>query len=114
MGTETPTNFPFCSAGPVLGTKFPSKIPMAMERKIHNARKRSSQPSPLNAGTLDAFEGWRDTWVSRSNSGELWGGEDDPLVSLEVSRFAMVMGGASYFLSFSSKLLKQFVDFVDC
>ncbi len=48
MGTKTPTNLPFCKAGPVFGTKFPSMMPIA----IHSARKRSSHPRPLNAETL--------------------------------------------------------------
>ena len=53
MGTETPTNFPFCNAGPVFGTKFPRRIPINMARKIHSARNRSSNPRLLNADVFD-------------------------------------------------------------
>jgi len=49
MGIETPTNFPFCNADAVLGTKFPSKMPMSMARNIQTARNRSKSPRPLNA-----------------------------------------------------------------
>lgn len=49
IGTETPTNFPLCNAGPVLGTKFPKIIPIAMARKIHTARNRSKRPRFLKA-----------------------------------------------------------------
>jgi hypothetical protein len=52
MGTDTPTNVSFCKAGPVLGTNSPSMMPMAMARKIHTARKRSSQPRLLYAEVL--------------------------------------------------------------
>ena len=52
IGTETPTNFPFCKAGPVEGTKLPRRMPMSIARKIHAARKRSSQPKPLKAEVL--------------------------------------------------------------
>lgn len=55
MGMETPTNFPLSNAGPVEGTKFPRMIPMAMARKIHSARKRSSHPRDLNADTFWDF-----------------------------------------------------------
>lgn len=51
IGIETPTNFPFCNAGPVLGTKFPKIIPIAIARKIQTARKRSRIPNFLNAET---------------------------------------------------------------
>lgn len=44
IGTETPTNWPFCKAGPVFGTKLPRMIPIAMARKIHIAKKRSRRP----------------------------------------------------------------------
>lgn len=54
MGTETPTNFPFWSAGPVFGTKFPNIMPTAIARKIHRARNRSNQPSALNAEDFSA------------------------------------------------------------
>ena len=52
IGTETPTNLPFCNAGPVLGTKFPSMMPIAIANSIQRARNRSSQPKLLNAETL--------------------------------------------------------------
>ncbi|KAH0405400.1 hypothetical protein KCU89_g19, partial [Aureobasidium melanogenum] len=52
IGTETPTNFPLSSAGPVCGTKLPSKIPIAIANMIQTARKRSNQPRPLIADTL--------------------------------------------------------------
>lgn len=52
IGIDTPTNFPFCSAGPVLGTKFPNKIPTTIARNIHTARKRSSKPRFLKADCL--------------------------------------------------------------
>lgn len=55
IGTETPTNLPFSRVGPVSGTKLPRMIPTAMARKIHRARKRSSQPRDLKA---DTFLGW--------------------------------------------------------
>jgi hypothetical protein len=75
IGAETPTNCPFSRAGPVLGTKLPKRIPrsdisivflqtlrrcpvyspIAMARIIHTARKRSNQPSPLNAETLSGM-----------------------------------------------------------
>ena len=49
IGTDTPTNLPFCRAGPVEGTKFPRIMPTAMARKIQRARKRSIQPRALKA-----------------------------------------------------------------
>lgn len=49
IGTETPTNFPFCRASVVFGTKFPRMIPMAMARNIQIARKRSRKPMFLKA-----------------------------------------------------------------
>jgi hypothetical protein len=52
MGMETPTNFPFCSAGPVSSTKLPSRTPMIMARMIQTARNRSSMPRDLNAETF--------------------------------------------------------------
>jgi hypothetical protein len=51
MGTLTPTNWPFCKAGPVLGTKFPNRIPIAIARMIHRTRKRSRKPRPRRGGT---------------------------------------------------------------
>ena len=52
IGTDTPTNLPFCNAGPVFGTKFPRMMPVAMANMIQSARNRSSHPRPLNAETL--------------------------------------------------------------
>ena len=52
IGTDTPTNFPRCNAGPVLGTKFPRMMPMAMAKRIHSARKRSSNARFLKADSL--------------------------------------------------------------
>lgn len=52
MGTDTPTNLPFCRAGPVSGTKLPRRTPMTMANKIQTAKKRSSQPSDLKAEVL--------------------------------------------------------------
>jgi hypothetical protein len=49
IGIDTPTNLPFCSAGPVLGTKFPRRIPIIIASRIHSASKRSSQPKALKA-----------------------------------------------------------------
>ena len=90
MGTETPTNFPFCSAGPVLGTKLPKIIPMAIERNIHNAKYRSSHPRPLNMEALDLFDAVLVAWFSRSGFGELLLGRDS-LASFEAWRSDMVM-----------------------
>ncbi len=39
----------------MFGTKFPSMIPIAIARKIHSARNRSSQPKPLNADDFSAM-----------------------------------------------------------
>ena len=52
IGTDTPTNFPFCKAGPVEGTKLLRRMPISIAKKIHAARKRSSQPRPLKADVL--------------------------------------------------------------
>ena len=52
MGIETPTNFPFWRAGPVLGTKLPRRMPITMARKIQRARKRSRRPREEKAETL--------------------------------------------------------------
>jgi len=87
MGIDTPTNFPFCNAGPVLGTKFPSIIPnpnqytlflhvlrlqalkqeikspiylpIAIAKKIHRAKNRSNQPKDLKADDFLAKSGSR-------------------------------------------------------
>ena len=49
IGTDTPTNFPFCKASPIFGTKFPKIIPMTIANKIQRASSRSSRPKLLNA-----------------------------------------------------------------
>lgn len=78
IGTETPTNFPLCNAGPVLGTKFPKIIPIAMARKIHTARNRSKRPRFLKAesffcGESDGFAcfsmslGMEGVWAATRN-----------------------------------------------
>jgi len=54
MGTDTPTNFPFCKAGPVFGTKFPKIMPMAIANKIQSAKNRSSRPKLLKADIFAA------------------------------------------------------------
>ena len=54
IGTETPTNFPFCSAELACGTKFPSMMPIAMASSIQSARRRSNQPRFLNAEVFSA------------------------------------------------------------
>lgn len=41
----------------MLGTKFPSRIPISMARKIQSARKRSSHPRPLKTDTLESLTG---------------------------------------------------------
>lgn len=69
MGTETPTNLPFWSAGPVFGTKLPRRMPMVMARKIQRARKRSRRPREWKAESLvvdggvgeDCFSGSEET-----------------------------------------------------
>ena len=52
IGTETLTNLPFSRLSVTLGTKFPSKMPMTMARKIQTARNRSSHPRDLKADTF--------------------------------------------------------------
>lgn len=52
MGMLTPTNSPFCSAGPTDGIVFPSTMPMAMARMIHKTRKRSRSERPLSGGRI--------------------------------------------------------------
>lgn len=49
IGIETPAIPPFCSAGPVEGSKYPKIIPMAIASKIHTARNLSRNPSCLKA-----------------------------------------------------------------
>lgn len=72
IGTDTPTNFPFCSAGPVLGTKLPRMMPIAIAKRIHTARKRSSHPKLLNAEVFSPVRSMvgslRGVWCSRSGS----------------------------------------------
>lgn len=53
IGKDTSTKVPFCNAGPTLSTKFPSRMPTSMARKIHTARKRSRKPRELKAESLD-------------------------------------------------------------
>jgi hypothetical protein len=52
MGILTPTNSPFCSAGPTESTVFPSTMPMAMARMIHITRNRSRKERPLSGGRI--------------------------------------------------------------
>lgn len=49
IGMDTPTNLPFWSAGPVLGTKLPSRMPIIIASRIQSASKRSNQPKALKA-----------------------------------------------------------------
>jgi hypothetical protein len=46
----TPTNSPFCSAGPTESIVFPSTMPRAIARMIHTTRKRSRKDRPLRGG----------------------------------------------------------------
>lgn len=55
MGRLTPTNWPFCNAGPVEGTRFPKMMPMAMASMIHITRNRSRNDRPLRGGTSTAL-----------------------------------------------------------
>lgn len=48
IGSETPTRAPFCKERPMLSTKFPSIIPIAIARKIHKAKYLSRIPRFLN------------------------------------------------------------------
>jgi len=50
MGMLTPTNSPFCNAGPTESIVFPSTIPRAIARMIHTTRKRSRKDRPLRGG----------------------------------------------------------------
>lgn len=50
IGTLTPTNVPFCSAGPTEGTVFPRTMPTAMAMTIHSTRNRSRNERPLSGG----------------------------------------------------------------
>ena len=52
IGAETPTNLPFCNAGPVLGTKSPRTMPIAIANRIQRAKNLSSKPEFLNAETF--------------------------------------------------------------
>ncbi len=51
IGRLTPTNCPFCNAGPVEGTRFPNIMPMAMASRIHITRNRSRNDRPFRGGT---------------------------------------------------------------
>jgi len=51
MGMLTPTNSPFCSAGPTESTVLPSTMPIAMASTIHITRKRSRKESPRSGGS---------------------------------------------------------------
>ena len=82
MGTETPTNLPFCSAGPVLGTKTPSKMPTIMARRIQTARNRSRMPSALNA---ELKSGGGDVLACCSRSASCFGGDVAELISVPLS-----------------------------
>lgn len=66
IGIETPTNLPFFNDGPVLGTKFPSRMPTIIASKIQRARKRSSNPRLLKAETFSARGGRLSSWFSAS------------------------------------------------
>jgi hypothetical protein len=50
MGILTPTNSPFCNAGPTESTVFPSAIPTPIATRIHTTRKRSRKDRPFNGG----------------------------------------------------------------
>ena len=54
MGMLTPTNSPFCRAGPVEGTRLPSKMPIAMARMIHSTKNLSRRDRPFKGGTASA------------------------------------------------------------
>lgn len=72
IGMETPAIPPFCSAGPVEGSKYPRIIPMAIARKIHTARNLSRNPSCLKA------EGEVLAWSTGGSAGGVivsWAGE---------------------------------------
>lgn len=51
IGILTPTNSPFCKAGPIESMVLPSAMPMPIARMIHSTRKRSRKESPLSGGT---------------------------------------------------------------
>lgn len=74
MGMDTLTNFPFWRVGPVLGTKLPRRMPVAMERRIQRARKRSRRPRErkaecLDEGGWDCFSGSGGGVVGREGEG---------------------------------------------
>ena len=56
IGRLTPTNCPFCRAGPVEGTNWPSMMPSAMATMIQMTRKRSRKDRPLSGGI--SFVAW--------------------------------------------------------
>jgi hypothetical protein len=102
IGTLTPTNFPFCNAGPVFGTKFPRMIPMAIAKKIHNARRRSSQPRLLKIDVLEASNASSSSVKPCFSTSEVWGlledgGEDETTTSSE----GRTLGCIFLFLDFS-------------
>lgn len=84
IGMETPAIPPFCSAGPVEGSKYPRIIPMAMARKIHTARNLSRNPSCLKT------EGEVLAWSTGDSAGGVivsWAGELEEGASRPASTF---------------------------
>lgn len=51
IGTLTPTNSPFCNAGPTPSTVLPMAIPIPMARMIQTTRKRSRNDKALSGGS---------------------------------------------------------------
>jgi hypothetical protein len=62
----TPTNWPFCSAGPLDGTTLPSSIPNPIDKSIHITRNLSSIESFLKGAAISSSE------LGTSIRGELW------------------------------------------
>ena len=50
IGTLTPTNSPFCSAGPADSTVLPMVMPTPIAVRIHSTRNRFRIESPLKGG----------------------------------------------------------------
>jgi hypothetical protein len=50
IGILTPTNSPFCNAGPADSTVFPMAMPTPIATRIHSTRNRSRNDSPFNGG----------------------------------------------------------------
>lgn len=75
-GKETSTNLTDSNTTAVLGTKYPSMIPMAMASTIHNAKNRSRKASDLSIGLVD-LEGSIDSLTFFSSIGSETGGTDD-------------------------------------